>query len=59
MRANKLRNLIKENKPTIGARVIAPYPGIVEIIGHTRVIDYVEFVGEYAPWDLHDLENMS
>jgi hypothetical protein len=54
-----LKNLIKENKPTIGARVIAPYPGIVEIIGHTRVIDYVEFVGEYAPWDLHDLENMS
>lgn len=59
MRANKLRNLIKENKPTIGARVIAPYPGVVEIIGHKKVIDYVEFVGEYAPWDLHDLENMS
>ena len=59
MRVNKLRKLIKENKPTIGARVIAPYPGVVEIIGHTKVIDYVEFVGEYAPWDLHDLENMS
>ncbi len=30
----------------------------MEVIGNTGVIDYIEFVGEYSPWDLHDLENM-
>lgn len=35
------------------------WPGIVEVIGHTGVIDYVEFLGEYAPWDLYDLENLA
>ena len=33
------------------------WPGMVEIIGHTGVIDYVEFVAEYAPYDLEGLEN--
>jgi 4-hydroxy-2-oxoheptanedioate aldolase len=30
---------------------------MVEVIGHTQVIDYVEFSGEYAPYDLYALEN--
>jgi len=30
---------------------------MVEIVGRTDVFDYVEFLGEYSPWDLHDLEN--
>ena len=29
-----------------------------EIVGHTGVFDYVEFVGEYAPYDLYALENL-
>ncbi len=33
------------------------WPGFVEVIGHTGVIDYVEFLGEYAPHDLYSLEN--
>ena len=33
------------------------WPGMVEIVGHTGMFDYVEFLGEYSPWDLHDLEN--
>lgn len=59
MRENKLRELLKKNKPTIGTRILSPWPGVTEIIGHTDVIDYIEFVGEYAPWDLHDLENIA
>jgi len=59
MRSNKLRKLLKENKPTIGTRVLSTWPGIIEMIGHTGIVDYIEFVGEYAPWDLHDLENIS
>ena len=59
MRKNKLRGLLEEGRPTIGTRVLSVWPGLVEVIGHTGVIDYVEFLGEYAPWDLHDLENFA
>ena len=54
---NVLRELLKEGKPTIGTHVHVTWPGIVEVIGHTGVIDYIEFQGEYAPYDLYSLEN--
>jgi 2-keto-3-deoxy-L-rhamnonate aldolase RhmA len=59
MRKNKLREMLKKGEPTIGTRVLSIWPGIAEVIGHTGAIDYIEFVGEYAPWDLHDLENFA
>ena len=59
MRSNKLRELLKKGKPSIGTRMIVPSPEIIEIFGYTGIIDYVEFVGEYASWDLHDLENIA
>ncbi len=59
MRKNRLREMLKEGKPTIGTRVFNVCPAVVEVIGHTGVIDYVEFLGEYAPWDLYDLENFA
>jgi len=43
--------------PTLGTRLLSVWPGMVEIVGHTGIFDYVEFLGEYSPWDLHDLEN--
>jgi len=57
MKKNKLRKLLKEGKPTLGTRLLSVWPGMVEIVGHTGMFDYVEFLGEYSPWDLHDLEN--
>jgi len=33
-------------------------PTIVELIGHTGMFDYVEFVAEYGPYDLYALENI-
>jgi len=59
LRKNRLRELIKQNTPTIGTHVHSTWPGIMEIIGHTGVIDYVEFTSTYAPFDLYDLENMA
>ena len=38
--------------------VVEGWPSVIEAIGHTGVYDYVEFVGEYGPYDLHDLDNM-
>ena len=57
MRENKLRDLIRKGEPTLGTRVNIIWPGLTEIIGHTGVYDYVEFVSEYTPYDLYDLDN--
>lgn len=57
MRENKLRELIKNNEPTLGIRLLSLWPGIAEIIGYTGIADYVELEGEYSPWDLRDLED--
>ena len=58
MRNNKIRELLKADKPTIGTHVHSSWPSVTEIVGHTGMFDYVEFVSEYAPFDLHDLDNI-
>ncbi len=57
MRPNRLRQLLNEGKPTIGTHVIDPWPGMIEIIGHSGVFDYIEYVGEYSSFDLLSLDN--
>jgi hypothetical protein len=37
--------------------VHATWPGLVETIGHTSAFDYVEFLAEYAPFDLYALDD--
>ena len=59
MRANRLREKIKEDKPTLGTRLLSVWPGFVELIGHIGLFDYIEYLGEYSPWDLHDLEHFA
>ena len=58
MRANKFRELLKEDKPTIGTHIHTTWPSIVEAIGHTGTYDYVEFVAEYGPFDLYAFDDM-
>ncbi len=58
MRSNHLRQLLNEGKPSIATHVMASWPGIIEMIGHTGAIDYVELVGEGLPYDLEGLENL-
>ncbi len=58
MRPNKLRELLRAGKPTLGTRVISPWPTVIEVLGQAQQYDYVEFLAEYAPFDLHDLENI-
>ena len=57
MRPNKLRQLLKEGKPTLGTHLISPWPGLVEIVGYTETFDYIEYVGEYSAWSLEQLDN--
>jgi len=57
MRKNKLRELLNAGKPTVGTRAHSSWPSIAEVIGHTGMFDYVEFLAEYAPFDLFALDN--
>ena len=57
MRENKLRKLLNEGKPSICTRVHSIWPATAEAVGHTGMFDYVEFLAEYAPFDLYSLDN--
>jgi 2-keto-3-deoxy-L-rhamnonate aldolase RhmA len=57
MRTNKLRKLLNTGKPSIGTRVHSTWPSVVEALGHTGMFDYVEFLAEYAPFDLYAMDN--
>lgn len=54
---NTLRELLRAGKPTLGTHLHVIWPGFVEVIGHSGAIDYIEFSGEYAPFDLFSLEH--
>jgi 4-hydroxy-2-oxoheptanedioate aldolase len=58
MRRNRLRELLQADQPTIGTHLMCSWPTIVELVGQTGLFDYVEFQGEYAPYDLYALENL-
>jgi 4-hydroxy-2-oxoheptanedioate aldolase len=58
MRPNRLRELLNADKPSLGTHVHSPWPSVIEMVGQTGMYDYVEYVAEYAPYDLHTMENL-
>ena len=58
MRPNRLRQILRAGAPSLGTHLAISWPSIVELVGHSQMFDYVEFVAEYAPYDLHVLENL-
>ena len=58
MRENRLRTLLSQGKPTLGTRVQSSWPTITELVGRSQQFDYVEFLAEYAPYDLYALDNI-
>lgn len=58
MKPNKLRELLNSNQPSLGTHLHSTWPALVEAVGHTGLFDYIEFVAEYTPYDLHDLDNI-
>lgn len=59
MKENKLRQLLKSNKLTIGTRIWSTWPTITEAVGASGNFDYIEFVAEYSPFSQYDLENIA
>lgn len=58
MRRNQLREKLNAGQPTVGTHILSCWPTLVELIGHSGQYDYVEFTAEYAPFDMHDLDNL-
>ena len=58
MRRNPLRERLNAGKPTVGTHILSAWPTLVELIGHSKLYDYVEFTAEYAPFTMHDLDNL-
>jgi 2-keto-3-deoxy-L-rhamnonate aldolase RhmA len=58
MRKNRLRELLDEGRPSLGTHILSTWPTITELVGQTGEFDYIEFVAEYAPWTMHDLDNL-
>ena len=58
MRPNRLRQKLAAGAPTLGTHLLSCWPTLVELIGQSGLYDYVEFTAEYAPFDLHDLDNL-
>ena len=58
MRKNRLRELIAGGQPSLGTHLLSTWPTLVELVGHTGLYDYIEFSAEYAPFNLHDLDNL-
>ena len=56
--ANKLRELLNQNKPTMGTHMSSSLPHLWELVGSTGQFDYIEHTSQYGPWDLYDLDNM-
>lgn len=42
----------------MGIHIHSPWPSVIEMVGHSGNFDYVEYVAEYAPHDLHTLDNL-
>ena len=58
MRENIIRQKLEAGEPTLSTHIHSVWPAEIEAIGYTGLYDYVEFVAEYGPSDLHDLDNM-
>lgn len=56
---NILREKLTENKKIVATRINSSWPMIAEVVGATQRYDYVEFLGEYAPYNQYDLENIA
>src|SRR3982075_2441163 len=59
MPENRLRTLLRDGKPTFGTRLQSSWPTLTEIVGRSKNFDYVEFLAEYAPYDLYALDNLA
>jgi len=59
MKDNLLREKLSRGEPTVSTRIWSTWPTVTEACAATGKFDYIEFVAEYAPHTLVDLENFA
>lgn len=57
MTSNKIRELISAGKPTVNTRLWSRWGTTAEAAACSGSFDYLEFLAEYAPYTLPELEN--
>ena len=58
MKYNKLREILNKNGSSVATRMWSNNPFFAELLGQNGNFDYMEFVAEYAPYTLQDLQNI-
>jgi 2-keto-3-deoxy-L-rhamnonate aldolase RhmA len=58
LRRNILRERLDAGEPSLGTHLLSSWPTLIELIGATGQYDYVELTFEYAPFNMHDLDNI-
>jgi 4-hydroxy-2-oxoheptanedioate aldolase len=58
MRQNRFRELLNSGQATLGTHILSTWPTLIELIGQAGRYDYVELTAEYAPFHMHDLDNL-
>jgi len=58
MKENRLREILKLDRPSLATRISAQWPMIAELVGNSHNFDYIEYVAEYSPFNQYDLENI-
>jgi 2-keto-3-deoxy-L-rhamnonate aldolase RhmA len=56
LNTNKMRQIIKNGLTSVATRMWTTSTFFVEALGDTKNFDYVEFVAEYSPYTLYDLQ---
>lgn len=59
MKENKLRSILNSKGTSVATRIWSTWPTLTEAAASTGSFDYIEFVAEYAPYDLLQLENLA
>lgn len=59
MRKNKLREILNQGGTSIATRISSRWGMTTELAAYSGCYDYVEYVLEYAPFQVEDLENLS
>lgn len=57
MKENRLRGILNKGGSSVATRIWSTWPVMVEAAASTGNFDYIEFVAEYAPFDMLALEN--
>lgn len=56
---NRLRECLENKTEIMATRINSAWPMVAEVVGATKKYDYIEFLGEYAPYNQYDLENIA